>query len=175
MSDFPPIHSDGHPFNKFPDEGSDPRAEFQEQLSREIAEQFTAFLLLNMAIAEKMGIAMSDMQAMRIAWELGGCSIGTIGERLHLTSGAVTKMVDRLVAEGFVERLPDPTDRRRTIVQAIPDRVNAVGLAFDPLGAKVMSFIDGLEPEQVATIRRWVAFSTEAALEASESLRSRED
>ncbi len=175
MSDFPPIHSNGHPFNRFPDEGSDPRAEFQEQVSRELAAQFAAFMLLNVAIAEKVGIGVSDMHAMRIAWELGGCSIGTIGEQLHLTSGAVTKMVDRLVAGGLVERLPDATDRRRAIVRAIPERLNEVGVAFDPLGARVMTFLEGLSPDQVAVIRAWTAFSTQAALEESESLRSREE
>jgi DNA-binding MarR family transcriptional regulator len=34
-----------------------------------------------------------------------------------LSSGGMTKRLDRLVAAGLVERRPDPTDRRGTLVR----------------------------------------------------------
>lgn len=37
---------------------------------------------------------------------------GHLGEQLALTSGGATRLVDRLVEEGLVERLDCPTDRR---------------------------------------------------------------
>lgn len=40
---------------------------------------------------------------------------------LMLTSGSLTNRLDRLEAEGYIERLPDPDDRRATLV-ALTDR-----------------------------------------------------
>ena len=41
---------------------------------------------------------------------------GQIAKRLSLTSGAVTSLIDRLERREFVQRAPDPNDRRKVIV-----------------------------------------------------------
>ena len=41
---------------------------------------------------------------------------GELGGALVLSSGAVTNRIDRVEAAGLVERLPDPDDRRGTLV-----------------------------------------------------------
>jgi DNA-binding MarR family transcriptional regulator len=41
---------------------------------------------------------------------------GQLGGALVLSSGAVTNRIDRVEAAGLVERLPDPADRRGTLV-----------------------------------------------------------
>ena len=41
---------------------------------------------------------------------------GELAGALVLSSGAVTNRIDRVEAAGLVERLPDPTDRRGTLV-----------------------------------------------------------
>lgn len=43
--------------------------------------------------------------------------LGQIAEKLHSVRSNVTQMVDRLVAEGLVERIFDPADRRRVLAQ----------------------------------------------------------
>ena len=39
-----------------------------------------------------------------------GCSIKEIAEKLHITSGAVSQIVDKVVHEGLVERIADAND-----------------------------------------------------------------
>lgn len=41
--------------------------------------------------------------------------LGKIGARLQVHPTSVTSLVDRLVADGYVERRPHPTDRRTTL------------------------------------------------------------
>jgi DNA-binding MarR family transcriptional regulator len=41
---------------------------------------------------------------------------GELAERLMITSGSLTPMLDRLVSAGFVERVPNPDDRRSITV-----------------------------------------------------------
>ncbi len=44
--------------------------------------------------------------------EAGRLTMGSLAEEVSLTTGGVTRLVDRMEAAGFVERVPCPTDRR---------------------------------------------------------------
>jgi DNA-binding MarR family transcriptional regulator len=44
-------------------------------------------------------------------------SAGQLADDMHVSSGAMTNRLDRLEAAGLVRRLPDPTDRRGTLVE----------------------------------------------------------
>jgi len=44
-------------------------------------------------------------------------SIGQLGKRAELSSGAMTNRIDRLEAAGFVRRVDDPEDRRSVLVE----------------------------------------------------------
>ncbi|MGV9836238.1 MarR family winged helix-turn-helix transcriptional regulator [Nocardia niigatensis] len=41
-----------------------------------------------------------------------GLSAGALNKAAMITSGAITNRIDRLTAKGWVERVPDPKDRR---------------------------------------------------------------
>lgn len=43
--------------------------------------------------------------------------MGKIGSRLQVHPTSVTSLVNRLVVDGLVERIPHPTDRRTTLVR----------------------------------------------------------
>lgn len=51
----------------------------------------------------------------------GELPVGKIGERLQVHRSSVTNAVDKLVADGLVERVPHPTDGRATLIR-ITDR-----------------------------------------------------
>lgn len=50
----------------------------------------------------------------------GQLMMSTLGGQLALTSGGVTRLVDRMAAAGLVERRPCPIDRRRTFAAITP-------------------------------------------------------
>ena len=45
------------------------------------------------------------------------CTPGTLARRQGLSTGAMTNRLDRLEQAGFVRRLPDPDDRRSTLIE----------------------------------------------------------
>ena len=47
-------------------------------------------------------------------------TMGSLAEQVSLTSGGVTRLVDRLQAAGYVERLPCPSDRRVSYAALTP-------------------------------------------------------
>lgn len=81
-----------------------------------------------------------------------------------LSSGAITNRIDRVEAQGLVKRLPDPKDRRGTIVRltakgrALADR--AIKLHFVAL-AEELSGIDRAERDQLATLLSKLLLSVE--------------
>jgi DNA-binding MarR family transcriptional regulator len=81
-----------------------------------------------------------------------------------LSSGAITNRIDRVEAEGLVKRLPDPNDRRGTIVRLTPkgralaDR--AIKLHFAAL-TEALSDIDPSERNQLAKLLSKLLMSVE--------------
>jgi len=77
----------------------------------------------------------------------GGLSPKRLLEELLLSSGAMTNRIDRLEQSGYVERIPDPNDRRGVIVRltrkgrsivdpALKDRFHDAKTIADLLGRK---------------------------------------
>ncbi len=85
------------------------------------------------AVAERLGLAAPDVDVLRALAGQGPMAVGRIGELTSLTTGATTRMVDRLEQAGYVKRIQDPADRRRVIVAPVPERVALVTSAFDPI------------------------------------------
>src|SRR5690606_11717094 len=57
-------------------------------------------------------------------------------ERTGLSTGATTRLIDRLERSGQVRRTPDPADRRRVILEKTPGHAldEALDAAFRPIG-----------------------------------------
>jgi DNA-binding MarR family transcriptional regulator len=79
-----------------------------------------------------------------------------------LSSGAMTKRLDRLEQMGLVERLPDPTDRRGRLV-ALTDRGREVvdAAVADHLAneQRLLGALDAREREQLASLLRTLLLS----------------
>ena len=100
--------------------------------------------------AAQLGVNRTDLRALNLL-EHGPLSAGQIGERLHLTSGSITTLVDRLVAHGYVSRHPDPGNRRRVLVQLEPDTYAAFARVYRPHGDRVRAAVSAMPlPQQQA-------------------------
>lgn len=64
------------------------------------------------AISAAQKMARNDWRCLQFLIEDGPQSPRAIQERLGLTSGSVTALLDRLERRGFVARAPNPEDRR---------------------------------------------------------------
>jgi DNA-binding MarR family transcriptional regulator len=73
-------------------------------------------------------------------------SPGRLLRETLVTSGTMTNRVDRLAARGFVERYPDPDDRRGVIVRLTAEGKTAVDGAFTALLAAEQALLVDLSP-----------------------------
>ena len=77
-------------------------------------------------MAIRFGLTESDIEALEVLIDAGASTAGRLSELMGLTTGAVTRVIDRLEQAGYVRRVPDPADRRRVIVEIVPEKVAAV-------------------------------------------------
>ena len=73
-------------------------------------------------------------------------SPGRLIRETLVTSGTMTNRVDRLVARGLVERLPDPHDRRGVLVRLTDEGRRRVDGALESLLAREHGLLAGLGP-----------------------------
>jgi DNA-binding MarR family transcriptional regulator len=76
-------------------------------------------LVANFEAMEDVGLHSTDLGALCLLLLHGPAPAGRLAELTSLTTGAVTGVIDRLEAGGFVRREVDAADRRKVIV--VPD------------------------------------------------------
>ena len=92
------------------------------------------------------GWAFDVLSALRRAGEPYQLSPSTLLQETLVTSGTMTNRFDRLVARGWVDRRPDPGDRRGVLVQLSDSGRATVDSALADLLVKEREILSGLTP-----------------------------
>lgn len=72
---------------------------------------------------------------------------------LSVDPGAMTRMLDRLVCKGWIERLPNPADKRGVLVQLTPDGAALCEQCHQVVGQKLhQQLTKNLSTDEVATL-----------------------
>lgn len=98
-------------------------------------------------VAARLGIGRSDLRAVNLL-EHGPVSHAQIARQLGLTPASVTALIDRLQAQGLVQRTPHPTDRRVTHVELLPRAWSELAAVYQPIGSAVLDATSSRPPEQ---------------------------
>lgn len=78
---------------------------------------------LGRSLEERCGISHSWFEVLlRVSREPDGrMSMGALAEQIVLTSGGVTRLVDRILVAGYLQRLPCTADRRVSYAAITPE------------------------------------------------------
>ena len=68
---------------------------------------------------------------------------------LSVDPGAMTRMLDRLACKGWIERLPNPADKRGVLVQLTPD-AQPLRAVSSGCGSEVTGLTKNLSADEVA-------------------------
>lgn len=69
------------------------------------------------AVADYLQVSRTETRCMDVLHQDGPMTAGQLAKHTHLTTGAITKITDRLAGLGYVRRASDPRDRRRVILE----------------------------------------------------------
>lgn len=106
-------------------------------------------LLFQNAVAEKMGLNVTDAECIDFLMEMGSSTAGDLAKVTRLTTGAITNVIDRLEKAGFVKREKDPKDRRKVIVRIIPERHEKKKKYYESFANDVFSLFSGYSKEDL--------------------------
>ena len=142
------------------------------EVTREMRLMSSFDALLAQAIAERIGMHSTDIETLDLLSVLGPMTAGRLAELTGLSTGATTRLVDRLVRAGYVERRADPGDRRRVIVEPVLSNLDGVNDLYMPLTARLTDLWKSFNQDELRVILRFVRGSNAAVSEVNASLRS---
>jgi DNA-binding MarR family transcriptional regulator len=127
-------------------------------------------------MAQRLGLNVTDLLSFACVLKAGEnlLTAGDLAEHAHVTTGAVTGILNRLERGGYVTRVPDPTDRRRVRVAALPDAVAKVVALYQPYYDRLDAVFAGYSADEIAVLHDWFSRTTNLALAYIEELRAKD-
>jgi DNA-binding MarR family transcriptional regulator len=139
------------------------RQELMAAVLRAVRRESGQAVLFSTAVAERMGLASTDVECLEMLGEEGRATVGRLAELTGLTTGSATRMVDRLEQAGYVKRVSDPTDRRRVLVEPVPGLGAKFGAIHAPIAKAQLEVIAGYDDEQLRLLVDFLDRSTGVA------------
>lgn len=148
------------------------RTEKIEQLMREMRVMSSFDALFSQAVAERVGMHSTDIETMDLLNTLGPMTAGELSERTGLTSGATTRLIDRLERVGYVRRCADEADRRCVIVEPVMENLEELGALFQPLADGMAALWSTFDDNELDVIIEFVRRNNVLVAEINAGLRA---
>ena len=106
----------------------------------------------------EVNLPLTHFEPMSVIDRLARCRVYDIASELGITTGGTSKLVDRIEASGYCRRLPNPDDRRSSLLELTPEgqRILAeAGVAFDE---ELQRWLGSAVPER--TLRQFASTLT---------------
>lgn len=115
--------------------------------------------------ARRFGLSVTDLVCFAYVLEAGEAAItaGDLAARAHVTTGAVTGILNRLERHGFVARKPDPSDGRRVLVVAQPTATEQTWALYGPFYERLTELFGSYTPDELALLTDWCTRADEVA------------
>jgi MarR family transcriptional regulator, organic hydroperoxide resistance regulator len=85
-------------------------------------------------LKSEFDLPLTHFEPMTVIDRTPGCRVYDIATELGITTGGTSKLVDRIEASGYCRRLPNPADRRSSLLELTPQGrqlLAEAGVAFD--------------------------------------------
>lgn len=141
------------------------------ELVRETQRLARQLVRLYGAVADQLGVPITDLTCLGTLRDRRRATAGELAAELGLSTGAVTRVIDRLHRAGFVRRLPHPTDGRRVIVELVPEAERSATGLFAGQAAEITEAMERLADGQVEFLLGFVRSRTAGARAEADRLR----
>jgi len=129
-------------------------------------------VLHSQMIAERLGVNSTDLECLDLIVMRGPVTAGELARATNLTTGAITGVIDRLERAGFAAREPDPADRRKVRVRALPAIAESIGPLYQPMAEATAAVLAAYDETQLAFALELMTRLNAAAVEAMAVLRA---
>ena len=124
--------------------------------------QLVMAILSNERIARHHGLLVTDLQTLHLLVLRDDVRTPRqIAETTGMPTSTVTKLIDRLEAAGYVRRAADPSDRRKTRLELVPERIAPLTALYDRADDTLDSVSNGFTPEELEVVVRYLGAVSE--------------
>ena len=123
-----------------------------------------ALLTMSAHLAADLKLTLSEMVACEHLRLDGPLTPRELGQRVNLSSGAITPLIDRLEARGFAQRKPHPSDRRSVLVSYLPQEMKVVGRMYGVL-ERFQTHVGDLGDREKAAVSAFLEAMTDIVME----------
>jgi DNA-binding MarR family transcriptional regulator len=104
----------------------------------------------------RMALGAPELMALDHLSMAGEMGPSELSQRLRMTTGAMTALLDRLAARGHIVREPHPDDRRRVVVRLTPHaRVEALA-HVRPMSDEIRHLGEHLSPDERRAVGHFI-------------------
>lgn len=111
---------------------------------------------MHLEMCERLGLSAGELLALAHLSVDGPLGPTELTRRLHMTTGAMTAMLDRLAERDFVVREPHPSDRRRVVVRLTADGRDRIFTHVHGVANGVIAISRRLDAEQRRTVAEYI-------------------
>lgn len=149
------------------------KQELEQQVFMAARDQGISSVLFRNAIARRLGLNATDSECLSFLGIKGTSSPTELARYTGLTSGSTTAMLDRLEKAGYIRRIPNPNDRRGSLIELDP-RYGEVAM---PLVAGVQKahkeLLASYTPQELAVIADFLTRFTRNVTDQTETINER--
>jgi DNA-binding MarR family transcriptional regulator len=127
--------------------------------------------LHGMAGAEAAGLHASEWYALSLISLEGSLTSGELSARTGLTTGATTRLVDRLQRAGYVRRVADPADRRKVLIEPVADALSGIEDLVAPARRRLAEVLAHYSPQEQDVLFDYFTRAAPAYREATREIR----
>jgi DNA-binding MarR family transcriptional regulator len=109
-------------------------------------------------LKREFGLPLTHFEPMTVIGRLPGCRVYDIAAELGITTGGTSKLVDRIEASGYCRRLPNPADRRSSLLELTPEGQRMLAEAGGAFDEELQRLLGSAVPER--TLRQFAATLT---------------
>jgi MarR family transcriptional regulator, organic hydroperoxide resistance regulator len=106
-------------------------------------------------LKKDFNLPLTHFEPMLVIERLPGCRVYDIASELKITTGGTSKLVDRIEASGYCRRLPNPADRRSSVLELTPAGRSLLAEAGEAFDEELRHWLGSAVPER--TLRQFAS------------------
>jgi MarR family transcriptional regulator, organic hydroperoxide resistance regulator len=109
-------------------------------------------------LKSEFDLPLTHFEPMSVIDTMPGCRVYDIATELGITTGGTSKLIDRIEANGYCRRLPNPADRRSSLLELTEEGKRIFAAAGEAFDEELQRWLGAAVPER--TLRQFAATLT---------------
>jgi DNA-binding MarR family transcriptional regulator len=128
-------------------------------------------VLNSLAYADAVGLHPTDLYALNVLELSGPLTAGALAQQIGLTTGATTRLIDRLEQRGHARRVTDSADRRRILIEVVAELTFDADDTFAPARRRLAEVFARYDADQLKILFDYFERAAAAFQKATEETR----